>query len=41
MTEQNQIRQTENSSANPQGHTSSTRYGAEKEINFRVRIARN
>jgi hypothetical protein len=31
MTEQNQIRQTENPSAGPQGHTGSARCGAERE----------
>jgi hypothetical protein len=31
MTEQNQIRQTENQSAGPQGHTGGARYGAERE----------
>jgi hypothetical protein len=31
MIEQNQIRQTENQSAGPQGHTGSARYGAERE----------
>jgi hypothetical protein len=30
MTEQNQIRQTENLSAGPQGHTGGARYGAER-----------
>jgi antirestriction protein ArdC len=31
MTEQNQIRQTENQSAGPRGHTVGARYGAERE----------
>jgi hypothetical protein len=30
MTEQNQIRQTENRRAGPQGHTGGARYGAER-----------
>ncbi len=33
MTEQNQLRQTENHSGDPQGHTGGARYDAEKEIN--------